>query len=136
MMANTTTLIAHDWKASFDHYAIELEKNIDIWVKENAKEYGVDNLNASTCPVVLSWYRTDFQFFFLEQVNRWVQAQGLDMKTRNSVLKASNGVYFKDAENALYNRIAEKHQMDFIDYLIRCEIESMRSEYDDEEEEY
>ena len=132
MFTSVITSIEHDWKASFDSYSIEAEKNIAAWVKENAKEYGVDNLSASTCPVALSWYRTDFLFFFWEQVEQWVQAQSL-IQTCDSVLKPSSGLRFQDAKKALYERVAEKHQMDFIDYLIRCEIESMRSEYDEEE---
>ena len=132
MITIAITSIAHDWKASFDSYAIEVEKNVALWVKENAKEYGVDNLSTSTCPVLLSWYRTDFLFFFWEQVEQWVQAQSL-IQTCDSVLKPSSGLRFQDAKKALYERVAEKHQMDFIDYLIRCEIESMRSEYDEEE---
>ncbi len=135
MLTSTITSIAHDWKANFDSYAIEIEKNIDIWVKENAKEYRIDNLSTSTCPVVLSWYRTDFLFFFWEQVEQWVQAQGLDSKTCDSVLKPSNGLRFKDAKNALYDRVAKKHEFDFIDALIDCEIARFESE-DSIDEEY
>ncbi len=135
MITSTITSIAYDWKTSFDNYAIELGKNIDIWVKENIKEHGLENLNASTCPVLLSLYKTEFLYFFGEQINQWVEIQGLDPKTYESVLKPSNGLHFKDVESALYDRVSKKHQMDFVDYLIRCEIESIRSEYDDEEEE-
>ena len=135
MFTSVITSIEHDWKASFDSYSIEAEKNIAAWVKENAKEYGVDNLSASTCPVALSWYRTDFLFFFEEQVDQWVQAQNLDTKTCESVLKPSNGLHFKDAKNALYDRVAEKHHLDFIDYLIDCEVTSFESE-DSVDEEY
>ena len=134
MITDTTTSTANDWKASFDSYAVEAEKNIAAWVKENAKEYGVDNLSTSTCPVVLSWYRTDFLFFFWEQVEQWVQAQGLDSKTCESVLKPSNGLHFKDAKDALYVRVAEKHQFDFIDALIDCEIARFESENSIDEE--
>lgn len=135
MITNTITSIVHDWKASFDSYAIEVEKNIDVWVQENAKEYGVDSLNTSTCPAALSCYRTDFLFFFSEQINQWVQANGLDSTTCDAVLKPSKGLHFKDAVNALYARVEKKYQFDFIDYLIDCEIASFESE-DNEYEAY
>jgi hypothetical protein len=131
MITSTITAIAHDWKASFDSYAIEVEKNIATWVKENAKEYGADRLNASICPAALSCYLTDFLFFFWEQVDQWVQAQGLDSKTYESVLKPSNGVHFKEAKSALYARVAKKHHLDVIKHLIDDEIARLRSENDE-----
>lgn len=51
------------------------------------------------------------------------------------VLKPSNGLHFKDAKNALYDRVAKKHEFDFIDALIDCEIARFESE-DSIDEEY
>jgi hypothetical protein len=132
MITNTINSTEHDWKASFDSHSIEAEKNIAAWVKENTKQYGVDSLSSSTCPALLSWYKTDFLFFFWEQINEWVQANGLDSTTCDVVLKPSKGLHFKNAVNALYARVEKKHQFDFIDYLIDCEIARLRSEDNDD----
>ena len=140
-MSDTTVMqqsalrsIFHDWKVSFDAYSIEVEKNIAIWVKENAKEYGVDRLNVLSCPAALSCYRTDFWYLFDEQVDQWIHNNGLDSKTCDTCLKQSDGFTFKDAVRNLYSRVAEKYQIDFIDHIIDCERSRLLSEIEDDEE--
>jgi len=128
MVISTITSITEDWKASFDRYTIEAEKNIAVELAENAKHCGVDRLSSSTCPAALSWYCTEFLFLFWEQVNQWVKAQGLARETCNSILKPSNGLCFEEAANRWYARVAEKHQINFIKELIDCERARLQSE--------
>lgn len=128
MVIGATMSIMKDWKASFDRYAIEAEKNIAGVLAENAKHCGVDRLSSSTCPAGLSWYYTEFLFLFWEQVNQWVATQGLARETCNTVLKPANGLYFEEVVNRWYARVAEKHQINFIKHLIDCERARLQSE--------
>ena len=135
MVIDATMSIMNAWKANFDRYTIEAEKNIAIVLAENAKHCGVDRLNSSTCPIGLSWYYTEFLFLFWEQVNQWVEAQGLARKTCNTILKPANRLCFEEVVNRWYARIAEKHQINFIKHLIDCERARLQSE-DGMNEEY